>query len=67
MTKNNYISKYKRDNSRFGGIIYDGNFDVYHSLSDIAARIASDIRFDERCRKNIEMRKRNKERILHNE
>lgn len=61
MTENNYINNHKHDNSRFGGIIYNGDFDEYHSLSDIATRIISDLKFDELCRKNIENRKRAKE------
>lgn len=66
MTETNYIKNYKQNNSRFGGVIYRGDFDEYHSLTNIAARIASDLRFDERCRKNIKMRESSKE-IKNNE
>lgn len=49
---------YKPYHSTFGGSIYKGDYDEPHSLADIASRIASDMKIDERCRRNIEMRKR---------
>lgn len=57
MTENFYrTKKYKPDHSTFGGTIYKGDYDGYYSMSDIIARIISDKKFDEQCRKNIEGR-----------
>lgn len=53
MTENFYRTrKVNVDHSTFGGRIYEGDFDTYHSMSDIVSRIVSDQRFDEQCRKN---------------
>ncbi len=67
MTENFYITKkFNVDHSTFGGIIYQSDFETDYrgknsnNGSSIAQRIASDLRFDERCRKNIENRERNK-------
>ncbi len=54
------------DHSTFGGIIHLSDFETDHRGKDnnngstIAQRIISDSKFDERCRKNIENRERNK-------
>lgn len=55
MTETNYIKNYKTDHSRFSGEIYPSDFETTYSntMSYIASRIASDIRFDEICRKNL--------------
>lgn len=42
---------YNVDHTAFGGKIYKRDFDQYRSMSDIAARIISDRKFDEQCRK----------------
>ena len=47
---------YKPDHTTFGGIIYQYDFNTDYSGnstngSSIAARIASDLRFDESCKK----------------
>lgn len=44
---------------RYGGRIYASDFEVgnYRLMSDYAARIASDHRFDEMCRKDYERNK----------
>lgn len=55
MTSKIYIRNYRKHNI-FGGEIYRGDFDVHHSMSDIAARIISDQKFDKRCHKNVENR-----------
>lgn len=61
MTKEFYTTEnYETDYSTFGGVIYSGDFDSYHSMADIAKRIESDFKFDKRCRKNVEGRDRNK-------
>lgn len=44
------------DSSTFGGRLYKGDFDTCHYMSDIAARILADWRFDEECRKNAAYR-----------
>lgn len=62
MTGTFYLTKnYNADYSSFGGIIYKGDFDKYHSLSDIASRIVLDTRFDKQCKKNTSNRNRQKE------
>ena len=59
---NYYASSNSTDHARFGGNIYNYDFDGYNSMSDIASRIISDMKFDEKCRKNIENRKIRKEK-----
>lgn len=44
------------DRSAFGGFIYEGDFEEYRSIRDMASRILSDRRFDNQCRKNAEIR-----------
>ena len=62
MTKNYYkTGNYKQDYSTFGGVIYNYDFDGYVSMRDMAERIISDWKFDERCRKNVLNRDRNKD------
>ena len=58
-----YINNYKADHTRFGGTIYSGDFETdyrgdNHELSTIANRIASDMKFDERCKRGSETRNR---------
>ena len=60
----NYIGNYKADHSRFGGTIYLGDFETdyrgdNHELSTIAQRIESDMKFDERCRRDARNRDKN--------
>lgn len=47
--------------STFGGAVYQGDFDARSSMSDIASRIRSDFKFDERCRTNAEHRQQAKQ------
>ena len=52
MTRNYYrTGNYKPDHSTFGGEIYNYDFEGYVSMSDMAERIISDWKFDEKCRK----------------
>jgi len=51
---------FKTNPSSFGGIIYNYDFDSCLTISDMARRILSDLRFDEQCRKISENRERNK-------
>ena len=61
-TKNYYTTSINgTDHTTFGGEIYNYDFDGYNSMGGIAARIASDIRFDKMCQTNYENRKRNME------
>ena len=55
----NYItsSNYKVDHSTCGSKIYNYDFDNYVSMADMAERIISDWKFDERCRKLATNRK----------
>ena len=61
MTNRNYYtpSNYA-DYSTFGGNVYNYDYEGYNSISDIAARIISDWKFDERCKLNTENRDKNK-------
>lgn len=52
-TSSNYA-----DHTRFGGNIYNYDYEGYNNMSDIASRIISDWKFDEKCRKNAENRNR---------
>lgn len=67
MTENFYRTRnYKPDHSAFGGYIYLSDFETdYRGKNNnhgsiIAQRIASDLRFDEQCRRNIVSRTRKK-------
>ena len=51
---------YKPDHSTFGGTISNHDYDGHETMSDIAAPIVSDWKFDEQCRKNALNRDRNK-------
>lgn len=60
-TRNYYTTtRNYADHSTFGGYVYNYDFDGYNSLSSIAERIASDWKFDIRCKQNAENRDRNK-------
>lgn len=57
--KRNTEYVYNNPNSHFGGIIRLSDYDTCHPGSrDMAKRIASDLAFDEQCRKNEETRNR---------
>ena len=61
MTRNYYITgNYKPDRSTCGSVIYNYDFDGYVSMKDMAERIISDWKLDEKCRKNAENRDKNK-------
>ena len=52
MTRNYYTTgNYKPDHSTCGSQIYNYHFDGHVSMKDMAERIISDWKFDERCRK----------------
>ena len=54
-TPSNYV-----DHTRFGGKIYNFDYEGYNSMSDIVSRIISDWKFDEKCRKNVKNRDESK-------
>ena len=60
--KRNYYrtGNYKPDYSTCGSVIYNYAFDGYVSMADMAERIISDWKLDEKCRKNAESRDNNK-------
>ena len=59
MTKELYrTGNYKIDHTTFGGIINSFDFDGHRDLRSMADKIMDDLRFDERCRRNAESRKR---------
>ena len=52
MTRNYYTTEnYKSDHSTCGSKIYNYDFDGYVSMKDMAERIISDWKLDEKCRK----------------
>ena len=52
MIRNYYTpSNYKSDHSTCGSKIYNYDFDGYVSMKDMAERIISDWKLDEKCRK----------------
>ena len=60
-----YITEtYDKEHKHFGGTIYDGDYDSYHSMSDIASRIATDLRWEQNlikaAKREEEYRKRGK-------
>ena len=67
-TRNYYTPNYA-DHTRFGGRIYESDYESDYETdyrgkdnvhgSEIAKRIASDMKFDEECRKNLTNRLRN--------
>lgn len=49
---------YHNNHTRFGGMIYESDFFTNnHPSNRVSDRIIADMKFDERCRRNIEMRK----------
>ena len=46
----------KETHSLFGGLVYKYDYDEKLSMCDIAERIASDFRFDKRCKHNLQLR-----------
>lgn len=67
MTRKNYMTeRFKEDRTKFGGRIYNSDFNTDYRRCDndhgspMAKRIAQDWRFDNQCKKNIEYRNRNK-------
>ena len=60
MTNYYTTGNYKPDYSTCDSVIYNYDFDGYVSMSDMAERIISDWKFDEKCKKNMENRNRNK-------
>lgn len=64
--KTNRYGIYEVDNTKFGGLIYPSDFNTDNrgknntNGSIIAKRIISDKKFDEQCRKNLEIKERNK-------
>ncbi len=63
---------YKTNHTTFGGIIYPSDYNTDYRGRDntrgsaIAKRIISDRNFDYRCKKNIEMKNRQKSGGTHN-
>lgn len=56
----NYLENYKLDHTRYSGTIYESDFCTEYKRkpkaregSEIAMRIANDMKFDEKCRKNL--------------
>lgn len=58
--KNYYTSSEREFNTTFGGYVYNDDFE-YASIATIANRIITDRKFDEKCKKNIEQRNRQRE------
>lgn len=61
MTETYYrTGNYKVDHTTFGGELTLFDFEGHRTLSNMAEKIASDLRFDETCRKIWENNKRMK-------
>ena len=61
MTGNYYrTGNYKVDHTTFGGELSLFDFEGHRTLSNMAEKIASDLRFDETCHKNWENNKNKK-------
>jgi len=45
--------RFNVDHSTFGGIISNYDFDGHPTMSDMASKIMSDLKFDWQCKKNI--------------
>ena len=61
MTRNYYkTGNYKPDHATCSSVIYNYDFDGYVSMTSIAERIISDLKLDEKCRKNAENKNNNK-------
>ena len=58
--KNYHTSSEREFNTTFGGYVYNDDFE-YASIATIAGRIITDMKFDEKCKKNIEQRNRQRE------
>lgn len=56
--RTNRYGIYTTNHTKFGGLIYPSDFSTITSSGNIAERIASDLRFDENCRKNLVTRSR---------
>lgn len=69
---NNRYEVYKVDHKTFGGIIYPSDYNTDYRGKDntngsvIVKRILSDRNFDYRCKRNIEMKNRQKSGGTHN-
>lgn len=49
------------NHNTFGGTLYDSDFNTtYSGTHNIASRIAADMRFDQKCKKNYEAKTRKK-------
>lgn len=61
MTGNYYTPmNYNREHTTCSSRIYNYDFDGYVSMSDMAERIISDWKFDEKCRKTDKNSNKNK-------
>lgn len=53
-----YEDKYI-DHTKFGGLVFQSDFDRKTTMSEVVGHIISDMKFDEQCRKNIKSRRKN--------
>lgn len=62
MAKEYYTTRFSNLNhAAFGGRVYRADFDAHASMSDITARIISDMKFDRQCQLHAENRDRKAE------
>lgn len=65
-----FITKALDNHRSFGGKIYTSDFDYFPSWSNekrgsyVARRIANDMKFDDDCKRNIEGRKRKRDKEI---
>ncbi len=61
MTETFYrTGSHKVDHTRFGGYVYESDFNEFHSMSMIAEKIAKDFSFDKKCKENLKYREQNR-------
>ena len=65
ITDNNNLKIPSREefHKRFSGVIYPSDYDYPTSLTAMASRIASNLKFDESCKRNRELRENNTRNI----
>lgn len=59
MTNKNYMTQINNlDYTTFGGALSQFDFDGHHTLISMADKIASDFRFDKKCKKDSDNKRK---------
>lgn len=59
----NITKYYKTDHTTFGGEVTLMDFEEHCTLASMANKIAKELAFDKQCKRNIEFRKEEKEKM----